>query len=415
MTLLKRFRNAGISDEDIIASFQFRSGGYSKKSERSYSFGSSKCPESFWGEIHFNDKGKLFKIVTGDRLASEKLQLDFVNSAINDINGDHGYIIQHRILFSQKPLMGKFQWKDEFRIKPCLNTSQIGKGLAWNIDLPFLNNHKEYLGPPYPFIMEVRTKKSSNPYIEMKRCIEALDFYQWLLGLLIPHLLGASIARSGQPKWTVLQKGNIPENHLAYEGFIAHESEIETGDNFSVSDIPDVPRYSGVVDYYNHLWFRSSEIKLPVQMEHYLDLIENLPKEGKENFRRSLYWFNIGSRLNNQEQLSLIPFSISVECLLPNPSKKVCTTCKKPIGGGPTKLFNEFMKKHLSLPKKIEYLKKSLYPKRSNMVHGRYAVAADQGYFSINKSFEFLFIDDFFRRAILDWLVTGTCEKKNQK
>ncbi|NJM52915.1 MAG: hypothetical protein HC846_05685 [Blastocatellia bacterium] len=168
---------------------------------------------------------------------------------------------------------------------------------------------------------------------------------------------------------------------MAYEAFNAHESEIETGENFSALDIPDVARYSGVGDYYNHLWVKNSEIELPVEMEHYLNSFDNLPIESKENFRRSLYWFNTGSRLYNQEQLSVIPFTIAIECLLPNPSSMVCPTCNKPSSDGPTKLFREFMEKHLSLPENIEHFKKSIYPKRSSMVHGSFAFAADTGFF----------------------------------
>lgn len=411
MTILERLRNAGISDEDIIYTFQFKAGGYSTNGKRSYSFGSSKNPESFWGEIYFNAKGELYKIVTGVLLASDESQLDFVNSALNDIKGEHGYIIRHRILFSQRPLRGEFQWKDDFRIKPCLNTSQIGKGLAWGLDDFHLGDTEKHLGPPYPFILEVRTKKSPNHLIESSRYFEALDFYQWLLGLLIPALLGSPVGRNGQPKWTLLQKENIPEYHLAYEAFNAHESEIETGENFSVSNIPDVPRYSGDVDYYNHLWSQSSRIELPVEMEHYLTLVDKLSFEVKENFRRSLYWFNTGSRLYNQEQLSVIPFTIAIECLLPSPSSEVCPTCNKPSSDGPTKLFRKFIDKHLLLPENIEHLKKGIYPKRSSMVHGSFAFAADKGFFSIGKleDSEIIF-ESFIRRAIVNWLVTGTCE-----
>jgi hypothetical protein len=162
MTLLERLRSAGISDEDIINTFQFKAGGCSTNGKRSYTFGSSNDPESFWGEIYFNAKGELYKIVPGDLLASDKSQLDFVNDAVNDINADHGYIISHRILFSQRPLKGKFRWKDDFRIKPCLNTSQIGKGLAWGMDDSYFKDTEKHLGPPFPFILQVRTKKSSN-------------------------------------------------------------------------------------------------------------------------------------------------------------------------------------------------------------------------------------------------------------
>lgn len=257
--------------------------------------------------------------------------------------------------------------------------------------------------------MKLEQKKSPNYLIETTGSLEALDFYQWLMGFLIPHLLGSPVGRNGPPKWTMLQKENMPEYHLAYEAFNAHESEIEKGENFSDLDIPDVSRYSAGLDYYNHLWFQRSEIELPVEMEYYLNLVDTLKAESKESFRRAIYWFNTGSRLYNQEELSVIPFTIAIECLLPKPSNEVCPTCNKPLSDGPTKQFREFMEKHLSLPENIEHLKKSIYPKRSSMVHGSFALAVDQGFFSIGEHhyYEF-FIEGIIRRALIRWLVTGT-------
>lgn len=410
MTLLEQLRNSGISDKDIINTFQFKAGGYSMYGKRSYIFGNSENPDSIWGEVYFNANGELYKIIPGNLLSSNKSQLNFVKDAVNDVHGDHGYVIRHRIMFSQRPLRGKFQWKDNFRIKPCLNTSQIGKGLAWDLDNFHDNKTEKHLGPPFPFILEVRTKKSSNYLIESNRYFDALDLYQWFLGLLLPHLLGSPVGRNSQPKWTMLKNENVPEYHLAYEAFNAHESEIQMGENFSISDIPDATRYSGDTEYYNNLWFQSSEIELPVEMEKYLESFDNLNPESKENFRRSLYWFNTGSRLYNQEQLSVIPFTIAIECLLPNPSIEICPTCKKSSGEGPTKLFRDFMEKHLSLPENIEHLKKSIYPQRSKIVHGRFAIAADQGFFCFGDNvFEFA-IEGFVRRALVNWLVTGNVE-----
>lgn len=412
MTLLERLRKAGISDEDIISTFQFKTSGYRRIGKKSYMFGNSENHDTLGATINFNKKGKLSEIITSKFLRSKKSQIDFVENILNDINGDHGYLIRHRILFSRKPLKGIFQWKDEFRIRPCLNKTQIGKELAWGIENSNNSNDTEkHLGPPYPFILEVRIKKSPNTIIETNRYLQALDLYEWLLYLLLPQLLGVHISKSGQPKWTILMRGDMPEYHLTYEGFNAHESEIESNDTFSTLQIPDVAKYTGEVEYYNHLWIRSNEIELPMEMEKYLNLYERLPIKTKEKFKRSLYWFNIGSTLYNQKQLSIIPFTIAIECLLPKPSQKVCPTCTKPLGDGPTKLFRAFMENHLSLPENIEHLKKSMYPKRSSMVHGSFAIAADYGYFTILDSDETeLSTEIFTRRALINWLVKETFE-----
>ncbi len=414
MTLLERFRNAGISDEDILSTFQFKSSGYSPNGKRSYTFGNSKDPNTFRAEIYFNTDGELYKIIPGDLLVTEKAQEDLVNDVLQDISSEHGYIISHRVLFSRIPLMGVFQWKDNFRIRPCLQTSHIGKGLAWGFEENQFKYTEKHLGPPYPFILEVRIKKSSNPIIEHKRVSSALDYYQWLMVLLLPQLLGTASTSNNEPQWIVLKNDNItPEYHLAYEAFNVHESEIETGDQFSVLNIPNITNYSGAGDYYNHFWFQSKEIEMPVEMEQFLNSFENLTTEDNENFRRSLYWFNTGVRLYNQEQLSIISFTIAIECLLTSPSSKKCSSCGKPLSDGPTKLFHEFMEKNLSLPDDINHLIKNIYPKRSNMVHGSHAYAADRGFFSL---MEFddpeFFTAIFVRRALINWLLTGSLENK---
>jgi Apea-like HEPN len=410
MTILERFRKANISDEDIIRTFEFNTGGYSIKSKRSYSFGDSNNPNSFWAIFHFNSEGDLYEIKLGDLLRSEKAQDEFVEKAKQQIFGEHGYITQHRILYSSKPLKGIFTWRDTFRIRPCLNTTHIGKGLAWDMGNQ-INQKEPHMGPPFPFILEVKTKRSPNFIIQNHRIYSSLDYHQWLLVLLLPYLIGAPPVTHNTPQWILLKTEKGLEYHLVYEGFNAHESEVEHGDNFSKSNIPYVTKYTGSVEYYNHLWFQDEEIQIPKEFELYIKAFEELSGEKKENFIRSLYWFNTGTRLYNQEELSIIPFTIAVESLLPNPSKEKCPTCHKSLDNGPTKLFKDFLEKNLDLPSDINHLKKSIYPKRSKIVHGTSASAADYGFSSIfNHSNSEMITESFIRRALINWLINGSIE-----
>lgn len=125
MDFLEQLRAAGISDLDIINTFQYKAGGYSQNGKGSYIFGSTDNSDSIWGEIHFNKYGKLYKITPRKLLVSPKSQSEFIENTLNEINGEHGYNISHRILFSQKPLKGQFQWRNNFRIRPCQNFSQV--------------------------------------------------------------------------------------------------------------------------------------------------------------------------------------------------------------------------------------------------------------------------------------------------
>ncbi len=403
MNILERFRNEGIQDEDIIRSFQHSSGGYSKNKDRSYSF-NLPSNQTLLAVLRFNEKGKLHKIDLGNNLLSKKAQIEFVQTAKENIFGNHGYSIHHRVLFSHKPLRGLFLWKDKFRIRPCLNLSQVGKGLAWGIEH---SNEIEqrYLGPPYPFIIEVKTRKSPNNIIQTDRLLAELDCYQWLLGLLVSGLLEAPPVTHNTPKWVLLMKPTGLEYHLAYEGFNAHESDIENGENFSALNIPDIPRHYQEVDYYNHLWVKDEEVLLPANIEISFELFDKMETKRRNDFTRALYWYNVGKRLYNQEELSIVPFATAIECLLPVATSQPCSLCGKQPGDGPTKLFNEFLKNHLDLPDNIDHLKKSIYPKRSTIVHGTKALQPDNSFFSIfNDSTSELATESFVRRALIKWL-----------
>jgi hypothetical protein len=253
--------------------------------------------------------------------------------------------------------------------------------------------------------MEVKTKKSPNDIIQTDRRLAELDYYQWLLGLLVSGLLGTPPVTNNTPKWILLMMPTGLEYHLAYESFNAHESDIENGESFSAVSFPDIPRYSQEVDYYNHLWVKDEEVILPKNIEISFELFDEMETNRRNDFIRALYWYNVGKRLYNQEELSIVPFATAIECLLPNTTNPPCSLCGKQPGDGPTKLFNDFLKNHLDLPENIDHLKKSIYPKRSTIVHGTKALQPDNSFFSIFKDSTSEFAtESFVRRALIKWL-----------
>jgi hypothetical protein len=411
MNLLEKLREAGLTDDEIFQSFQFECSNVNVQNKnRKFTFGYKDNKNFDWAIIHYSKSGKIYKIINGRLLSSLQAQAEFIKTAICNTHGEHGYSINQRIIFSQKPLEGKFIWNDVFRIRPILNTSKIGKNLAWgiNIETGILEETDRNLGPPYPIIIEVRTKNSPNNLINANRIFKSLDNYQWLICCILQPLIGVPSSITNQPKWIILQNNSEVQYHLAYEGFNSNETDINKGENFTEIDLPDAPTYVGEIDYYNSLWQNCNQVELPDKIKKYFFHYDNLVEEKKLKFNRALYWFNAGLTISNHWESAIIAFVVSIECLQENHSTEICPNCNRPKSSGPTKKFNEFMEKYLEIPDTLKDIVKRIYSDRSRIVHGRYAKAADEAFFSSSTfSNEVFVVQSFVRRALINWLVNG--------
>lgn len=414
MNFLQKLRSENISDEDIIRAFQNICGGYSYSSDALFTFNKNGI---LFSNVNVSKKGTISKIEVGQYLSSPKTQNEFIQNLLFDLKECHGYKIANRVLMSYKPLNGQFKYKDYFRIRPLENLTMIGKDLALGVEYSNLTKDNYYLGPPFPLILEVRVPKSPNNFVELDRTFKLLDTYQWLISLLFTGVYSYPNLSSSVPKWVVIKQDNLVKYHLAYESFGLHVDDNETKDNFSERSFPEIQKWEGEVDYYNHLWVHDKTLLAPNYLEALLNNFESLNDKQKSRFNRALYWYNVGQRLFKSEHgISVIAFTAAIECLLEPSNLEKCEACGGTKANGPTAQFNKFMATHLDIPDNISKFRDKIYDIRSDLVHGNNVNYVDTGFSSIlNHQHQEMITQTFVQRALIGWLRTGELNvSKNQ-
>lgn len=313
----------------------------------------------------------------------------------------HGSFVSSRVLFSERPLLGAFNWNDRVRFSPCPRSARVRKGLDWSASVSLRSDAEPHLGPPYPFVLEVKSFRSPNPMLETNRALWDLDTNQYILTLLLHGRIRYAHYPSGRQWVGVKRRGRI-EYHLLHPGF-------DTGlngrtDHFARRRMNSAPVHSNT-DYYNHLWARDQELFIPPSLASDLATFDALPTEAARSFKRACYWYALGVQMASEPSLSTVAFATAVECLLPRASGPPCPSCKKPSGPGPTKLFEEHMSRYGTVPVELESRRDSIYAARSTLVHGSHAHRADDDFFSpSNFSFDSLLVEIMAQRSLIGWL-----------
>jgi hypothetical protein len=115
---------------------------------------------------------------------------------------------------------------------------------------------------------------------------------------------------------------------------------------------------------------------------------------------------SLGVQMKAERSISTAAFATAIECLLPKPSAEVCNSCGKPSGAGPTKLFNQHLKRYGVVTEELESRRDKFYGARSALVHGRHAKRADENFFSMAASsyIDPLLVEIVTQRSLIGWL-----------
>ncbi len=345
--------------------------------------------------------GRITKLSPGPALASKQNQdrlVDHVREAAAPI---HGSIVSSRVLFSERPLKGAFGWNDRLRISPCSPRARIGKGLDWFTRVGLPGATGAHLGPPYPFVVEVRTYRSPVGTLETNRALRSLDAFQHLLTLLIQgHLRYAHFPTDR--RWTSIQRRNTIEYHLLHPGFDAGVQG--RSPTFAKRRLKPASIHAGP-DYYDRLWGGDKELLLPASLSDDLNTYQALPVEAARRFNRACYWYSLGLQFASELSISTVALATAIECLLPRSTAPACGSCGKPLGPGPTKLFNEHIKRYGTVSPELESRRNAIYAARSALVHGSHVHRADEDFFSpASDRFDRLLIEMVAQRSLLGWL-----------
>ncbi|MBX3351063.1 MAG: hypothetical protein KF747_20260 [Nitrospira sp.] len=403
MDLLNRLKACVPDERDIPVLLAAAVGGQQrllKSGVIEYLTGGPKY--SIFARVRYKN-GQIDRFQPGTVLLSPKAQDKFIAQVSNDAAQTHGSFVSRRALFSEVPLRGCFQWRERFRISPCPKTARIGSGLDWFAFASSQLTRKNFshLGPPFPFVMEVRTFRSPNRFLEESRALRDLDTHQYLLTLLL-HGRFRYAQHDFERRWTYVMRRKRIEYHLLHQGF---DSGLDgRAEGFARRRMCSAPIYKGP-DYYNHLWGGDDQLHMPDTIVSDLMLYDALPRDLLRRFNRACYWYSLGVQFNKESALSTIAFANAVECLLPRPSKSQCSSCGKPSGPGPTKLFTQHLKKYGVLPPSLAWRRDSIYGVRSALVHGSHAKRTDEDLFgSVDPSVDSLLTEIVTQRSLLGWL-----------
>lgn len=383
------------------------SSSHTKNSNNSFEFSTT---ESLGGintwiplaKVCLNKKGAIKEIYTAGPLSSNEGIDNFISKATRWRSGACGKLLLKRPMFAHLPLKGHFKWNDVFQIRPITAAAKIGRGMDYfDID-PIAGENEKYLGPPFPFVLEIKSNKSDDGALDLSHGIKTLTEYESLLSVLvIHHVTTSKTIRDRQ--WTSVWNGTDIWYHLLSGGFDFGEPEPQL--DFTAPNSPIVPRFAGN-DYYDHLFGEDGELILPPNIEELLSVFEALQKPVRKAFLRACYWFSLGIENRNERALAIVMFSNAIECLLPRPGNRQCKQCLKPSGKGPTKLFNEHLEKYAPTLLSLEEQRNTIYEIRSALVHGSRLDAVDVHFFSPEREERnlSLLLEFTARRSLVNWL-----------
>jgi hypothetical protein len=291
--LLQELKSLGFDDTEILSIISHACGSYTETPDKRFVFSKTEihnnrnaCFEFATASFSKNGQIKDFKLA--DKFSSHVEIEQFLNPIRSWQTGTLGQIVVRRPLFASLPLQGKFQWNDRFLIRPIGTKTKIGKGLDFFASSR-LSEVESHLGPPFPFILEVKANKSEDTSLGYKHGLTLLTEYESLLSvLLIQHISTHRILSS--KKWTSVWNGSEISYHLLNGGFDTGEEGLS--EEFSDPACDNVPHFSGE-DYYNHLFGRDEKVLLPPNIIQQLEAFEALPKAVRKAFLRACYWFSI--------------------------------------------------------------------------------------------------------------------------
>ncbi len=293
------------------------------------------------------------------------------------------------IIYSTKPLSGKFYYRDIFRLLPSkrrYRNSQFPIKLQYSVKNPSAN---------YPLDMKILKDRRDLEVLEKIHLLSLFSqFYFYDLGR----------------KYMFIKK-------------------------FSSMNLKDVPR--GSIRFYQDLTLNDLsviEIIFPEQIEEFLDKYYTLESDEKNVFRKAMYLFYIGIKLKNKHpSISFLCLISSIETLAQfdnkEQNKKVkescsqchsletsswkCKECGNPIWGIGTK-FKKFILKYAYMNKQTSSNNKfinKLYSTRSKISHfGAFLDSDlfwDDRQFTVNWHESFLHKDliAVTRLCLINWLI----------
>jgi hypothetical protein len=400
---IKTGRNAGLSDDDIATITSFFLGGSYRNKKNVLTFLFHTGSETV--ELLSYQIGRKGDICGVDLLCEEhKRKVTELSQLITSEATRTDSFIASRIMFSQKEMTGQFRWNDTFRIRPILDDIALGETDCFFSRPDALRGQKgPKLGPPFPFILEVKVKGTQDSAISSVRAIAALDQYGWLLSTLIVGVTSAdSLAR--EPQWVAAWSDTEQAiQYKLYQPSLSWQGSPQT-DDFVECNRPEVDYFVGD-NYYDALLAMDRKMLFPSKLCNSLDIFNSLNAKARLQFLRSCYYFELAEIRRRQNYNVIVELASAIECLLPEADQTTCKSCHQEIHSIGRR-FRDFLDSYAPTEDSIKKLRKRFYVDRSQMVHGAEVRRVDYGWLSPMFEDDSVGLLAYFhtRRAIVTWL-----------
>ncbi len=300
-------------------------------------------------------------------------------------------LVDRTVLLASQPVGGYWRFADMWQILPV--PGDAPQAFQWFA--------------PHPFVLEFKYAPSGHSRVNVVRLVRRRRELALLLNVALKQPLLWQ-QRSTMPAWGHTPGANPVLSQLGYflPDFVCTADELtEVQPHTPMTSFDDT-------FYYGRVGVSAlSALDVPRSLAVTTQRFEELEGEQRQKFLNACHWFaQATSNENLCKSRDYICLITAVEALLGEAYVgKECPTCGLRKGGGPTKLFKDFLVKHAPSASKAE--RKDFYRTRSKLSHGE-VLFADRYFLTMNHPEQWQHIERWERsrrvvqESILHWLHT---------
>jgi hypothetical protein len=350
--LLSRLLPAGIEHHELVSVLSPHFGGSVYDTDRRVTLFPMRSPHAL--RLEYNRDLELTGAFAEEALTEK--DIEFVRAELNrNYLESAGPGIGQAVLFVSGPVKGWWGYRDRFRIIP----------------LPADAPRPDFLIGAYPFLLEFTYNQSPDFAVSSRR--RQREGHR--IGLVLSALLRRSITwhlpmAVGNRNYAWVQlpdSGSVPNFgycRINYE----HRSMRYIIDVFTPTDgIPAIPLLPAKGYYLPDYRRGGDDLELPDDLDESFDLFFALPTPQQNRFLQASYWLNQTNRVDSFSAMFMDTIQAIESLSWQRRSQTHCPRFNKPMGPGPTRLFNEFLDRYA--PAAIEG-RRVLYNVRSGLSHG---------------------------------------------
>jgi Apea-like HEPN len=316
--------------------------------------------------VEFSKRGQLIALKLADA-TPEKIAA--IRDAINvDLLKTAGDKVVREVLFSSFPVDGFFRFKDKLQIRPIPAESPKPPSRSFG---------------EQPFLLEFRISESRNVFVTSIRRAREIR----LLGATLAALLEGVITVNShvmRSHWVNVPV-NGPGEPLKLESrclagqYIWPGLNAPSNDFSSVQEFPAIAQITGQTYYMRGRQLVGRSLEIPDTLGKLLSTFFSLPPEEERKFVRAAYWFSQAkSAYLNSKSYQYIALVMAIETLANDRSSaKKCPKCRRDLGNGPTRAFQQFLERYTPDFENGRALKRELYTLRCRLSHGSHLLLED--------------------------------------